>query len=225
MVLILIAGAAAAAAVNLDIILTAQKYIITPQEASSLGADAVLVLGASVYPDHTPSPMLRDRIDTGVAVYKAGAAPKIIMSGDHGTSSYDEVSTMKIYAEKDGVSGSVIFMDHAGLSTYDSMYRAKNIFGVKKIVISTQRYHLYRAIYTARRLGIEAWGVDAALHTYTTEVYDNCREFLARVKAFGMCIYKPASVYTGEPIDLSGDGSITDDNSYAKIYDELMTTD
>ena len=83
------------------------------------------------------------------------------MSGDHGRVSYDEVNTMKDYAINDGIPSDDIFMDHAGFSTYDSMYRAKEIFGVKKIVIVSQKYHLTRALYIAKKLGIEAYGVSA----------------------------------------------------------------
>ena len=103
--------------------------------------------------------MLRDRLDEGIALYKAGCAPKILMSGDHGSEYYNEVSVMKNYAIKQGVPSEDIFLDHAGFSTYESMYRARAIFGAEKVVIVTQKYHLTRAVYNAKNLGMDAYGV------------------------------------------------------------------
>ncbi len=223
LILIFVAAAAvgllAAGFINLRMILFSRKYILTPDEAAEHKTDAVLVLGASVRPDLRPSDMLADRISTGVAAYKAGASDKMIMSGDHGQQSYDEVATMKAYAVLDGVNADDVFMDHAGFSTYESMYRARDVFGAESLTISTQRYHLYRSIYVARKLGIEAWGVDAAIRPYTarTNIYNEVREALARIKAFVMCLAKPEPTYLGDRIELSSPAGVTDDDEYRRV--------
>ncbi len=119
---------------------------------------------------------------------------------------------MKNYAVAEGVPSEDIFMDHAGFETYDSLYRAKEIFGAKKIIIVTQEYHLYRALYIADMLGLEAYGVPSDLRFYSKKMaYWKFREYLARVKSFGKCIYKPEPKYLGEPIDLSVSGDVTND--------------
>jgi len=121
--------------------------------------DAVLVLGAKVKADGEMSPMLKERVDYGIEIYRRGLAKKIIMSGDHSREDYDEVNTMKNYAVEQGVPSEDIFMDHAGFSTYESMYRAKEIFQTERVIVVTQKYHLYRAVYDARAFSMEAAGV------------------------------------------------------------------
>ena len=116
--------------------------------------DCILVLGCQVKEGGEPSHMLRDRLQRGVEVYELDASDKLLMSGDHGRTDYNEVETMKQYAIDEGVDSENIFMDHAGFSTYESIYRAKEVFGVKKMIIVTQKYHLYRALYIAEKLGI-----------------------------------------------------------------------
>jgi len=113
------------------------------------------VLGAQVYSDGTPSPVLRDRLDYALVLYNSGKANKILVSGDHGTKGYDEVNVMKAYLMEKGVPREDIFMDHAGFDTYDSMHRAKSVFCVESLLISTQDFHIKRAIYIGRRLGID----------------------------------------------------------------------
>ena len=131
--------------------------ILTPEQAAELsGVDCILVLGCKVHDDGTPSAMLRDRLLQSIHLYQLGASPKLLMSGDHGQHRYDEVNAMKQFALDAGVPSQDIFMDHAGFSTYESVYRAKEIFGVDKILIVTQEYHLYRALYIANQLGVEA---------------------------------------------------------------------
>ena len=138
---------------------------------SDFGADCILVLGCGVRDDGSPSPMLRDRMTTAVELYKSGAAPKLLVSGDHGRTGYDEVNVMRDFALKAGVPSEDIFMDHAGFSTYDSVYRAGEVFQVEKAVIVTQRYHLYRALYSAGRLGLEAVGCPADLRKYLSLIH------------------------------------------------------
>lgn len=200
------------AAVNIRICTFADKRILTEEEAVNLSdVDCILVLGCGVKPDGTPSAMLEDRLQRGVSLYENGVSPKILMSGDHGQDDYDEVNTMKNYALGKGVPGPDIFMDHAGFSTYESMYRAKEIFKAEKIVIVTQQYHLYRAIYIAEQLGLEAYGVNCNYRNYSGQFMRDVREVLARVKDFGMCIVQPEPTYLGEVIPVQGDGSLTND--------------
>ena len=186
-----------------------QSRILKREEIASLEqVDAILVLGAGVR-GKSPSPMLEDRILEAISIYKEDVAPKIIMSGDHGTKYYDEVNVMKSFAIEKGVPSENIFMDHAGFSSYDSIYRAKEIFGVKKIVIVTQKYHLYRALYIAKKLGIEAYGAAADARIYVGQTKREVREILARNKDFFKCIIKPESERLGEAIPISSSGDIT----------------
>ena len=197
--------------INGVVVVSSKKYIVEPGDAADFDADCILVFGAGVRPDGTPSHMLYDRIKRGVELYELGASDRLLMSGDHGRKGYDEVNTMKNYAADMGVDRDVIFMDHAGFSTYESVYRAGEIFGVERVVVVTQQYHLYRAVYIARQFGLEAVGVNADYRTYGFMGYNNAREFLARCKAFIYCIFKPEPTYLGEPIPISGSASLTDD--------------
>lgn len=198
--------------INLYMTGSVKDNILSLDEAKDLGADCIIVLGAGVRNDNTPTKMLEDRIIIGDRLYNENAANKIIMSGDHGRKEYDEVNVMKRYAIDEGIPSEDIFMDHAGFETYDTMYRAKEIFGVKKVVIVTQKYHLYRALYIAKSLGLEAYGVSSDLRYYSKKmVYWKFREYIARVKAFGKCIWKPESQYLGEPIDIKASGDVTND--------------
>lgn len=171
-------------------------------------ADCILILGAGVR-DDKPKPMLRDRLLTGIELYKSGAAEKIIMSGDHGRADYDEVNVMRAFALEQGVRAEDIFLDHAGFSTYDSVYRAKNIFGAENIIIVSQKYHLYRALYISEKLDVKAAGVSANLNTYGGQLKRDIREIIARDKDFFKCIVKPEAEIMGDKIPLDGDGSIT----------------
>ena len=172
--------------------------------------DCILILGAGIWGD-SPSPMLQDRLLQGIDLYEQGISSKIIMSGDHGKKEYDEVNVMKSYAIENGVPSEDIFMDHAGFSSYESIYRAKEIFGVEKVIIVTQEYHLYRALYIANSLGLEAYGVGADPRKYVGELYREIREILARNKDFIKCLFKPEPTYLGETIPVSGSGDITND--------------
>ena len=129
------------------------RILSVEQAAQLTDVDCILVLGCGVRNDGSPSDMLYDRLRRSVELYEAGAAPKLLMSGDHGREGYDEVDAMKTFAVDAGIASNAVFMDHAGFSTYESMYRAKEIFCAKKIIIVTQGYHLYRAIYIAEQLG------------------------------------------------------------------------
>lgn len=198
--------------VNGYVVSSAKKEIISPEEAADLtDVDCIIVLGCLVRPSGKPSDMLADRLRRGVELYESGAAPKILMSGDHGQKEYNEVQTMKQYALDAGIESSDIFMDHAGFCTYDSIYRAKEIFGAKKIIIVSQEYHLHRALLIAQKLGVEAVGVASDYHTYGGQTYRDIREIIARNKDFLYTIIKPKPKYLGEAIPISGDGNLTQD--------------
>lgn len=171
--------------------------------------DCIAVLGAGVNPDHTPSPMLKDRLDKGIELYNRGAAKKLLLTGDNGQVEYNEVEVMKDYVLAAGVPKKDIFLDHAGFSTYESVYRADKVFAVRKMIIVTQQYHEYRAVYIAKKLGMDACGISAASPIYRGAVMREMREVLARIKDFGKCMYKPRSKYLGEVIDIKGDGRKT----------------
>ena len=190
-----------------------RDQILTQEQAAEVAdVDCIVVLGCLVHEGGDPSDMLEDRLRRGVALYEAGAAPKLLMSGDHGTEGYDEVDAMKRYAVDAGIPSADVFMDHAGFSTYETIYRAKEIFCADKILIVTQEYHLYRALYIANALGIEAYGVGADYRTYWGQSSRDMREILARVKDFGMCIFKPEPTYLGETIPVWGNGELTHDD-------------
>ena len=206
-----VAVALVLAATNVAMVLMTRDAIVGTEAAASFDADAIVVLGASVLPDGTPSGILQDRLDAGIALYFAGAAPKIIMSGDNGTESYNEVLAMKNYAIGKGVPSQDVFCDHAGFSTYESMYRAKHVFGAERIVIATQTYHLYRAIYVARGLGMEALGVASDYHDYAGQPLFSTREVPARTKDFFKVWVQPPSTFVGEPISLDQSGDVTEE--------------
>ena len=210
---LIILGISSITVINASIKVSAGKHILSQEEAAELtDVDCILVLGCLVHSSGTPSDMLHDRLQRGVALYEAGAAPKLLMSGDHGRTDYDEVDAMKQFAVDAGIASEHVFMDHAGFSTYESMYRAKEVFQADKIIIVTQEYHLYRAIYIARMLGIEAYGVSSDYHTYVGQSMRDFREVLARVKDFGSIIFKPEPTYLGEAIPIGGDGNLTNDD-------------
>ncbi len=196
-------------AINHLVLAQATPYIL-PADAAGEDYDCILVLGCGVQ-GTTPSHMLEDRLLQGIELYHSGASEKMIMSGDHGRDHYDEVNVMKDFAVERDVASSDIFMDHAGFSTYESMYRAKEIFQAEKILIVTQKYHLYRAIYNARALGLDAYGVASDPRTYVGQTYRDIREILARNKDFIYSVIKPEPTYLGEAIPVSGNGDVTND--------------
>lgn len=153
--------------------------------------------------------MLRDRLTRGIELYTLGAAPKLLMSGDHGRVEYDEVGTMKQYAIDAGIPSENIFKDHAGFSTYETVYRAKEVFAARRVIIVTQEYHLYRALYIAEKLGLEAYGVPSDYHTYVGQSMREGREILARCKDFAISVWKPEPTFLGDVIPVSGSGDVT----------------
>lgn len=207
-----IVGLAALFIINARVKAVSKPRILSVENASKLeDVDCIIVLGCQVKDDGSLSHMLRDRLIRGVELYESNAAPKLLMSGDHGQKDYNEVKAMKEYAIQNGVPSSDVFMDHAGFSTYETVYRAKEIFKADKVIIVTQEYHLYRALYIAKQLGLEAYGVSADLNTYAGQSARDLREILARNKDFAGCIFKPKPTYLGKAIPISGDGDITND--------------
>ena len=203
--------------VNAYVIESTKDNIVDIHNSAGLEEiDCILILGCKVRSDGTLSHMLNDRMEVGVDAYfgqiMEGRAPKILVSGDHGSKEYNEVEAMKQFAIDKGIASSEIFMDHAGFSTYESIYRAKEIFGAKKIIIVTQEYHLYRALYIAESLGVEAYGISANLRSYVGQPKYDAREILARNKDFLSAIFKPEPTYLGDKISLDGSGDVTNDN-------------
>lgn len=172
-------------AVNLTVIATTRSDIgeITAED----GYTHAVVLGAKVHKDGTLSDMLKDRMDAAIMLYHDGAVEKLLLSGDN-SGAVGEVTAMKVYAMKNGVPEDAILEDYEGYSTYESMDRAKKVFGLDSFVVVTQKYHLYRAIYIAEDMDIDAKGVSADLHTYAGQLYRDLREVLARLKDFGLCL-------------------------------------
>lgn len=199
-------------AINLRVVSVGKSCLLTVEEAETLeDVDCIIVLGCQVRPDGRLSDMLHDRLTRALELYEKGVAPKLLMSGDHGGPYYNEVGAMKTFAVENGVSSEDVFMDHAGFSTYETVYRAKEIFQARKVVIVTQGYHLHRALYIAQQLGLEAYGVASDLRTYSSQAKQDVREMMARCKDFGMCIFKPEPTYMGEAISISGNGDVTND--------------
>lgn len=207
-----VVGVGSIAGINLYMSSSVKKNIISLEDAKQLeDVDCVLILGCGVKTNGKPSDMLVDRLDTGIKVYQAGVSDRLLMSGDHGRVSYDEVNTMKNYAMERDIPSEHIFMDHAGFSTYESLYRANEIFQADKVVIITQGYHMYRALYIADKLGMEAYGVTSDVHAYRGQTKRDVREIAARVKDFFACIFRPEPTYLGDSIPVSGDGNQTND--------------
>jgi len=205
---LLLAAILGAVGINGWMILSTRDKILSSDLSAAQGADCVLVLGAGVRPDGSPSDMLADRVSVGIEIYNQ-IGGRLLMSGDHGRKNYDEVGCMLSLALAEGVEADHIFLDHAGFSTYESLYRAKEIFGAQKIVIVSQQYHLYRALYIAEALGIDAVGVAANPRTYAGQSMRDLREMVARVKDFAMVWVRPEPTYLGEKIPLSGSGTVT----------------
>lgn len=203
--------------INTYVLVSTDNFIENSENLKDGEADYILILGAGLRPDGTPSPMLKERLDRGIELYKSGVSSKIIMSGDHENDDHDEVNAMKDYVTSQGIPSDAIYMDHAGISTYDSVYRAKEIFDASNIVIVTQKYHLHRAIHIAHSLGLNAYGVDAQKTVYRGQTYREIREILARIKDFFKCLIKPESTHMGDTIPVSAGGNYTNDKEYVLI--------
>lgn len=200
--------------VNVYVINKVSDYVYSDldkfqKNTSDKSFECILVLGCGVVNGH-PSVMLEDRLKATLVLYDERVAPKVLLSGDHGTISYDEVNVMRDYLMERGIPSEDIFMDHAGFSTYESMRRAKEVFGCSRIVVITQEYHLYRSLYDSRILGIESYGFIATGHEFVQQPYYTAREYLARFKDFFLTKINPQSAFVGgDKIDITGDGNVT----------------
>ena len=189
-----------------------KEYIF--QELDQIDSrQCAMILGARVYDSGSISHVVRDRAESAMELYHHELADKVLISGDHGQRDYDEVNAMKQFAVNNGVPSEDVFMDHAGFSTYETMYRARDIFHAEKVIIVTQEYHLYRAVYIAEALGLEAYGVSSDYREYAGQTSRDIREVLARCKDFAMCIFEPDPTYLGDAIPVSGDGNLTNDDT------------
>lgn len=217
---LMLAAAILVLGVSLYVCASTASQIQSVETCDQADADAILVLGCGVQ-SLNPSLMLQDRLDTAIELYNRGVAPKLLMSGDHGGAYYNEVGVMKAYAIEKGVPSEDIFMDHAGFSTYESLYRAKELFGCDSLVVVTQEYHLYRTLHLGNRLSLNISGVSAPGSRYPGQIYRELREILARDKDFITGLTQPApTVPLGEPIDITGDGNVTNDVAFSAIMEQ-----
>ncbi len=219
--IMLLMVAALVAATNYYVIKSGEKDIVATVDSSDISLDrtairqlqdlkpdCILVLGAAVRGD-TPSKMLQDRLDVAIALYEARVAPKILLSGDNGQVNYNEVVVMQKYVLDAGVPVEDIFLDYAGFSTYESMYRARDVFLVETAVVVTQKYHLYRALQIGRALGLNVHGVASNQETYAGQDYRDLREIAARIKDVFQSILQPKPTYLGPEIPIDGNGEVT----------------
>lgn len=188
---------------NLLVHLVSAPFIYN-DAAKAPTAEAVLVPGAALVDSHTPAPIFIDRANTAIALYKAGAVNKILISGDNTTVQHNEVNPMRTYLLSQGIPDRDIFLDHAGLDTYTSMYRAKVIFGATSLLIASQSFHLPRAVFIARMLGLRAYGVNADTGHILLGNY--IREIFSDEKALYDVVFHIKPAILGDPIPLTGDG-------------------
>jgi SanA protein len=173
-------------------------------------AEAALVLGAQVLPNGHPSPMLTDRLETAADLYRAGKVDKLLLSGDHGQWSYDEVGAMRRALLKRGIPAADLFTDHAGFDTWDSAQRARRVFEVRSVIVVTQRFHMARALFAAHRAGLDATGFPADRRPYGKVMTRlRVRETLARVKAVADWLRGADPRFLGPKIPIEGDGRAT----------------
>ena len=181
--------------INFYVILSTKNRIVSGDSELLTDIDYIVVLGAGIRRGK-PSPMLEDRLKTGISLYNNDISNKILITGDHMNDDYDEVTVMKNYLLEHGIPEEDIITDNYGISTYDSIYRVKNVYKSNNVVIVSQRYHLYRALFLSDNLDLESYGVEANLRYYYGQWYREIREILARNKDFIKGIIKPKAVYT-----------------------------
>jgi SanA protein len=202
--LVLLGLALLAAAANAAVVLSTRTEVTGVERVTP--AQAAIVLGARVLPDGTLSPMLADRVAQALALYRAGAVDRIIVSGDHGSWSYDEPGAMRDELLARGVPARAVFTDHAGFDTWSTMRRAAEVFGVHSAIVVTQGFHLPRALFLARAAGLDAQGVASDLRSYGRPgLAATAREAAARVKAVGSVALR-LPVTLGPPVPIDGDG-------------------
>ncbi|HXK39016.1 MAG TPA: ElyC/SanA/YdcF family protein, partial [Candidatus Paceibacterota bacterium] len=186
------------------IIYTETKAYIYNDVGDALNAEVALIPGAAVFSNGSLTPIFVNRADMAIKLYEAKKAPKILVSGDNSTVSHNEVNPVRNYLLAKGIPDEDIFLDHAGFDTYSTMYRARDIFGVTSLLVATQSFHLPRAVFIARRLGMEAYGVNADVGHIFFSNY--AREIIANEKAVLELTFNRKPKYLGEKIPISGDG-------------------
>jgi len=183
---------------------TATKAYIYDDSAEVPNTIVALIPGASVSEDGVLSPIFIDRVHAAIELYKIKKVSKILVSGDNSTDSNNEVNPVRLYMISEGIPDKDIFLDHAGFDTYSSMYRARDIFAVTSLVITTQSFHLPRSVFIARRLGMEAYGLNADLGNILFR--NNVREVIANEKAVLDLITNRKPKFLGKEIPITGDG-------------------
>jgi len=197
-------------ATNLTISAKARHYVVSLEEASGLEADCILALGCLVYPSGRVSELLKDRLHTTAELYNEGASQKILVSGDGSHTGNNETAAMLAFLLEQEVPPEDIFCDPHGYSTYDSARRTRDVFGAKRVVVVTQGFHVQRAVYNLRALGVDAYGVAAEPRWNHGRLMlkNNAREVIARSLAVVTAgIVKPLPVFNdGSTVRLDGDG-------------------
>ena len=173
--------------------------------------DCIIVPGAQVIANKRPSPMLQDRLDGAVELYRAGISDRILVSGDHREDNYNEPGVMYRYLLEQGIPEQAILIDHYGLDTYDTIYRARHVFLVETAVITTQRFHLQRALFLADKIGLTAIGYATDPRPYSSHSYMLVREMGARLKAIYEIRTAALPAYSSPPFHFGGDGRLTRD--------------
>lgn len=177
-----LSGLCIPAIANVHILRRARPHVATVEEAPV--RTVAIVPGARVYNNEVPSSVLEDRLQAALALYRKGKVRRILVSGDHREDGYDEVNAMHRYLVRHGASRDDVFLDHAGFRTFDTMQRARRVFGVTDAIVCTQEFHLARSVFLARKAGIDAVGVVADRRAYQAARANTAREFLARTRAF-----------------------------------------
>lgn len=192
-------------AIYLHVHSVANRYIV--EDIGKIpAAYACIVLGAAVYEDGRISDVLHDRLMKALDLYRAGKVKKILLSGDHSTFEYNEVRQMRDFMVRKGVPPGALVLDHGGFNTHSSMVRARRIFNIDDCIVVTQRFHLHRALYIARRVGLRAWGYPADRRRYLYRKRYAVREYLACVKAFLDLLVDREPQLQGRAVPLSGGG-------------------
>lgn len=172
-------------------------------------AEVVIVPGAFVWQNKIISDIFQDRLETAIKLYKTGKVNKILISGDHGKNNYDEVNTAKNYLLEKGIKSEDIFLDHAGFDTYDTLYRAREIFQISSAIVVTQKFHMPRVIYIGKKLNLNIFGYPADLRVYRNATKNAAREYLACVKAYFNIIINSKPKFLGPTIPITGTGQLS----------------
>jgi SanA protein len=203
-VIVVLAGALVALLIPITMRISVSRYLYA-SDTNLPQTEAAIVLGASVE-GNDPSPILAERANAAIQLFEDGKVSKILVTGDNAAINYNEVNPVQRYLLAAGIPPEDIFLDHAGFDTYSSMYRAKAVFGATSAIIVTQDFHLPRAVFVARALGIAAYGFDA---NGTGSIWDYIREIGASAKALSDLATHRVPEFLGQPYPLTGDGQAT----------------